>query len=111
MLPLVIRVTRQAAEELSPVQSRLRRMLSCDPRLPSVEADFEGVVRAWIGKIERLGLIADGLWWVSFDLGEGYVSWRYPEIRLDYFYANGERPRDRRKISEVCEQFIPDWVH
>jgi hypothetical protein len=111
LLPLVSRITSNAVEELSPLQKRLRRMLACDPRLKIVEEEYEQVVRGWIGKMERLGLVASGLWWVDFDIGEGYVCWRYPEIRLDYFHAYGERPEDRRKISEIYEQYYPDWVY
>jgi hypothetical protein len=111
MLPLVSRITANAVAELAPMQKRLRRMLACDPRIKVVETDYEVIVRCWIGKIERLGLVASGLWWVSFDIGEGYVCWRYPEIRLDYFRGYGERPEDRRKISEICEQYCPDWIY
>lgn len=110
MLPLITRITSSAAAELAPQQKRLRRMLTCDPRLVVVEARYETVVRGWIGKIERLGLTAAGLWWVNFDMGEGYICWRYPEIRLDYFHDYGEKPEQRRQISELCEQFRPDWI-
>lgn len=110
LLPLVMRVTQNSVDELAPLQKRLRRMLACDPRLKSVEVEYERVVRRWIGKIDRLGLIATGLWWVNFDIGEGYICWRYPEIRLDYFRGYAERPEDRCKISEICDQYRPDWI-
>ena len=111
LLPLISRMTARAVHELSPMQKRLQRMLACDPRIKVVEEEYERVVRVWIGKIERLGLVASGLWWVDFDIGEGYICWRYPEIRLDYFHAYGERPEDRRKISEIYEQYSPDWIY
>lgn len=111
LLPLVSRITANAVAELSPMQKRLRRMLACDPRITVVEGEYEVIVRRWIGKIERLGLVASGLWWVSYDIGEGYICWRYPEIRLDYFRNYGERPEDRRKISEIYEQYCPDWIY
>ena len=111
MLPLISRVTTTAVAELAPEQKRLRRMLSCDPRLAMVEARYEVVVRRWIGKIERLGLSAAGLWWVNFDTGEGYICWRYPEIRLDYFQDYGGKPEQRRTIRELCDQFRPDWIY
>lgn len=110
LLPLVSRITAGAVCELNPMQKRLRRMLACDPRLKSVEAGYERVVRRWIGKVERLGLVASGLWWVDFDIGEGFVCWRYPEIRLDYFHGYDEKPGDRRKISEVYDYYCPDWI-
>lgn len=111
LLPLVSRMTASAVAELAPQQRRLRRMLACDPRLGPIEQAYEQVVRRWIGKVERLGLQASGLWWVSFDIGEGYVCWRYPELRLEYYRGYGDRPEDRRKISEVCEQYRPDWIY
>jgi hypothetical protein len=110
LLSVVARVTDTAVRELAPLQKRLRRMLACDPRLKAVEAEYEQVVRRWIGKIDRLGLIATGLWWVNFDIGEGYICWRYPEIRLDYFRSYGDGPEERRKISEIYEQYCPDWI-
>ncbi len=111
MLPLVVRITHNSVNELEPIQKRLRRMLSCDPRLSEVEQRYEATVRSWIGKIERLGLVACGLWWIDIDMGEGYVCWRYPEIRLDYFHDYEEKPADRKRISELYEEFSPDWIH
>ncbi len=111
MLPLVSKITAAAVQELEPVQKRLRRSLACDPRLPAIEARYEHIVRRWIGKIERLGLAARGLWWVDFDTGEGFVCWRYPEIRLDYFHDYGDKPSERRRIDDILEEYRPDWTH
>ncbi len=110
LLPLISKITATAVGELEPVQKRLRRSLSCDPRLPAIETRYEYIVRRWIGKIERLGLSARGLWWVDFDTGEGFLCWRFPEIRLDYFHDYGEKPAERRRIDDVFEQYRPDWM-
>ena len=37
MLPVLLKVTQSAADDLAPLQSRLRRLLPCDPRIHEVE--------------------------------------------------------------------------
>ena len=111
LLPGVVQVTGNAFVELEPIKKQLGALLECDPRTASVSREYERIVRRWIGKIERMGLIARGLWWVDFDTGEGYLCWRYPEIRLDYFHGYEEEVEARRRIDELYPDFTPDWLN
>lgn len=111
VLPILIKLTHAAVQALEPVQGRLRRTLPCDPRLPKIELEYERQVRRWIGKVERLGLVARGLWWIDIDVGEGFMCWKYPEIRLDYFHAYNEKPGERRKLSDHSPFFDSELLH
>ena len=111
VLPWVQQITHNASEELQPVKDQLQRLLECDPRSELISRQYEEIVRRWIGKIERLGLVAKGLWWVSFDTGEGYLCWRYPEIRLDYFHDYDEPVECRRPIADLCLDYPPEWTN
>jgi hypothetical protein len=110
LLPLVWRITDSARRELDPVKERLGAMLPCDPRLKPVEIEYERIVRRWIGKMERLGLVVKGLWLADFDTGDGYLCWRFPERRLAYFHDYEEGFSGRRRLDEVIEELMPDWA-
>lgn len=110
LLPLVRSLTESHREMLQPIQQRLNRMLSNDPRRMNVEHEFEYVVSRWKAKIELLGPIVYGLWVVEFDVGEGYLSWRYPEIGINFFRPNGEQFANRQRLSRYIEDTDPDWI-
>ncbi len=108
LLPLLTKLTSHHYEQLKPVQNRMDRMLSNDPRRAHWEREFEAQVSAWRGKVERLGAKAAALWVVEFDVGEGCLSWKYPELKIAYFRL--ERDTMRRKLSEYIEERDPDWA-
>jgi len=110
LFPLVHRITHDAAGELRPVQTRLQNMLSSDPRTRAVAAEYETVVKKWVDKMERLGLVVSALWTVDFDTGDGYLCWRYPEHRLGFYRTYVESFSDRRPIDEVVNEDLPDWA-
>ena len=85
ILLMVRKLTRKASDELEPIQLRLNAMVPADPRNAEVKCAYEGVVKNWSGKIERLGLKVFGLWQVGFDAGEGWYGWQYPERSIRYF--------------------------
>jgi hypothetical protein len=109
-LDLVQKLTRTAVKELSPCQSRMNAMLDCDPRLVALEKEFEVIVRKWVMQVRRLGVKVYGLWELGFDTGEGYLCWRYPEIRLGYFLEYGEDFQCRRPLKLVIEETQPEWA-
>ncbi len=86
------------------------QLLDCDPRLPEIESDFENTVRRWVAQVQRLGLKVSGLWEVGFDTGDGYLSWRHPEIRLAYFRFYGDDFQCRRPLNDVIEEYQPEWA-
>jgi len=110
VFPLVKRITGEAFEELAPIKQQLENMLSTDPRITQVEARYEDVVKRWVRKMERLGLVIKGLWLVDFDTGDGYICWKHPEIRLGYYHDYASGFGGRRALDEVISEMSPDWA-
>ncbi len=109
-LDLVQKLPRTAVPELAPCQSKTNGMLDCDPRLVALEKEFEVIVRKWVMQVRRLGIKVYGLWELGFDTGDGYLCWRYPEIRLAYFLEYGEDFQCRRPLKSVIEETQPEWA-
>ena len=109
-LPLVQAITRKHQTQLAPIQARLSKMLSNDPRRATLERDYEQVVSRWRGKIEQLGASVHGLWVVEFNVGEGALCWRYPELTLNYLRLHGAAFSSRTKLAIYIEEHDPDWV-
>jgi hypothetical protein len=110
LFPLVQRLTRQSFEELEPVRRRLEAMVPSNPEIRHVESEYETIVRRWVGKMERLGLVVKGLWLVDFDTGDGYLCWRFPELKIGHYHGYQEGFGGRRPLAEVVEEFDPDWA-
>jgi hypothetical protein len=109
-LPLIIAITQGHQSELAPIQARLNRMLSNDPRRPIIERDYEAVVARWRVKIENIGVAVKGLWLVEFDVGEAVLSWRFPELSINYVRLNEQSFASRIKLKDYIEQYDPDWA-
>ncbi len=110
VFPLVKRITTEAFNELAPIKLRLENMLSTDPRIAQVEGQYEDVVKRWVMKMERLGLVVKGLWLVDFDTGDGYICWKHPEIRLGYYHDYAAGFSGRRALTDVISEMSPDWA-
>ena len=110
LLPVIRKLTAFASQELDPCQLRMRQLLDCDPRLAPLEREFETIIRKWVERVQRLGVTVSGLWQIGFDTGEGYLCWRYPELRLAYFRGYAESLHNRRRLSEVIQEYQPDWA-
>lgn len=110
LFPLVRRITQAAFEQLAPVRQRLESMVPTDPRIEEVERQYETIVKRWVGKMERLGLVVKGLWLVDFDTGDGYLCWKFPELRINHYHGYHEGFAGRRPLSEVMEELDPDWA-
>jgi hypothetical protein len=111
LFPLVRQITQAAYQELEPVRRKLEALVPNHPEIQAVEGQYESVVKAWVGKMERLGLVIKGLWLVDFDTGDGYLCWRFPELRIGYYHSYHEGYTGRRPLREVVEEFDPDWAH
>jgi len=85
-------------------------MLSNDPRRKMVEDEYQAVVSRWRNKITQLGASVGGLWVVEFNVGEGLLSWKHPELSLAYFCEHGVNPVQRVRLSDYIEEHDPDWV-
>jgi hypothetical protein len=111
LFPLVQRITREAHEELEPVRRRLEALVPGTPDLAAgIETEYESVVRRWMGKMERLGLVVKGLWLVDFDTGDGFLCWRFPELKIGHYHGYQEGFAQRRPLAEVLEELDPDWA-
>ena len=110
LLPMVRKITRRAVGEFNPVRFRYRNLLDCDPRKPQLALQYEKIVRLWVTKMERFGLAAPGLWMVHFDTGDGYLSWRYPELRLAFFIDSEDPNLTRQSLSEIVAERFPAWA-
>lgn len=111
LFPLVRRLTAEAHQELEPVRQLLERTVPTHPELPDIERQYETIVRRWVGKMERLGLVVKGLWLVDFDTGDGYLCWKFPELKIAYYHGYDEGFGGRRPLGEVVEELDPDWAH
>ncbi len=110
LFPVVWRITRAAHQELEPCRLALETKAPMSPQLKLVEQRYEVVVRRWVGKMERLGLVVKGLWLVDFDTGDGYLCWKFPELRIGHYHSYDEGYGARRRLHDVVEEFDPDWA-
>ena len=110
LLPVVRKITENAYNRLSRLDERLELMLLCDPRRDAIADEYEKIVRKWIASITRLGAIPNGLWRVEFDTGEGYLCWRFPELKIAYFRDYKENFDDRKPVKLLIEETAPIWA-
>ena len=111
LFPLVRKLTQDAYQELEPVRRKLEAMVPTNPLIQDIERQYETIVKRWVGKMERLGLVVKGLWLVDFDTGDGYLCWRFPELRIGYYHGYHEGYSGRRPLRDVVEELDPDWAH
>lgn len=111
LFPLVRRITQAAYQELEPVRRALEAMVPTNSMIQDVERQYEAVVKRWVGKMERLGLVVKGLWLIDFDTGDGYLCWKFPELRIGYYHSYHEGYAARVPLRQVVEEFDPDWAH
>jgi len=109
-LPLVQAITKAYQTKLAPIQARLNKMLSNDPRRSAIENDYEKIVSRWKLKIEQLGALVSGLWVIEFNVGEAVLCWRYPELSLNFVRVHGQPFSNRVKLALYIEEIDPDWV-
>jgi hypothetical protein len=110
LFPLVRSITQAAHGELEPVRRQLEAIVPTNPQIVDVEKQYEAIVRRWVAKMERLGLVIKGLWLVDFDTGDGYLCWKFPELKLAHYHTYQEGFSGRRPLREVIEEFDPDWA-
>ena len=110
LLPVVRKITKNAFDQLSRLDERLESMVLCDPRRTAIADNYEKIVRKWIASITRLGAIPNGLWRVDFDTGEGYLCWRFPELKIAYFRDYDCKFDDRKPVKSLIEDTSPVWA-
>lgn len=110
LFPLVRTVTEAAWRELEPVRRKLEAMAPVNPQIHEIERQYEAIVKRWMAKMTRLGLVVKGLWLVDFDTGDGYLCWKFPELKIGQYHAYHEGHTTRRPLREVIEEIDPDWA-
>ena len=110
LLPVIRKITANAYGQLSRLNEQLELMLLCDPRRSVVVDEYEKVVRKWVASITRLGAIPNGLWRVDFDTGEGFLCWRFPELKIGYFRDYDCEFDDRQSVKSLIEETAPIWA-
>jgi hypothetical protein len=111
LFPLVRKITQVTYHELEPVRRALEATVPTNPQIQDIERQYETIVKRWVGKMERLGLVVKGLWLVDFDTGDGYLCWKFPELRIGYYHSYHEGYSGRIPLRQVVEEFDPDWAH
>ncbi len=88
LLPVIRRITEQAARSSSEIQEQLRWVPREEALYRRLTRQLESIVRTWASKISRLGCGPRGIWLVDFDAGNGWFSWRYGDDDLNFFTSN-----------------------
>ena len=110
LFPLVRAITESAWRELEPVRRKLEAMAPVNPQIHEVERQYESIVKRWMSKMTRLGLMVKGLWLVDFDTGDGYLCWKFPELKIGQYHGYHEGYTLRRPLRDVIEELDPDWA-
>lgn len=110
LLPLVRKITATAVDGLAPWQRCLSLYPAGSEHSRWAQQQYAGLVKAWMGKMCRLGLSAPGLWQVGFDTGDGYICWQYPETRLIFFRNYADRFQQRKALKAIIQERLPDWA-
>jgi hypothetical protein len=51
------------------------------------------------------------LWIVEFDVGNGFLCWRSPELGLSYYRAAQDAFSGRVEIHHYVDEHDPDWAY
>jgi len=83
---IILRITHYYSDQ---VESMISRIESLDQNqtdlIEYIEGEINNMIKTWNQKIKKLGGEPKGLWKVSFDSGDGFYSWKYPENELGYW--------------------------
>ena len=90
LLPIVRRVTEQAALRAQDLNEQLRWVPHEEPLHARLRSELDLIVRRWAIKVSKLGCEPRGVWLVDFDAGDGWFSWRLGDEHLSFFHPHGE---------------------
>lgn len=117
LLPLVKRITHDAHRELQEMKKKMDALVvrglnrAARREMRTLEEQGAALAQNWTSKMERLGLAVKGLWVVDFDTGDGFLCWKYPELRIAYYHGYTAGFAGRRPLREVVEETAPEWAH
>ena len=95
LLPIVRRITTQAAEKVVPLQTRIKEHPLHSEQDSLCARQIRQIINRWAEKIRRLGAMPTGLWNVEFHNGNGFYCWEYPDEEVGFFhkYRKSEEQR------------------
>ncbi|MBX7231987.1 MAG: DUF2203 family protein [Bdellovibrionales bacterium] len=104
VLPIIRRITGRFFEPVENLIHQLERSKDSPAvNLRDLEAKLDSLILEWHRKVIKLGGQPKGLWMVDFNSGDGYYSWSYPEMELEYWRKHNTRFEERGKISQPLE--------
>jgi hypothetical protein len=89
LLPVVRKITGATIERTERILFRMESLDRGNDERKQLESELNQLIEDWVGKIERLGCEAKGLWLVDFDSGGGYFCWQYGEDDIGFFHDYG----------------------
>lgn len=92
ILPIIRRITEQAALKASDLRERLRFVPVEEHLHERLSIRLDTTVKMWATKIAHLGCEPRGIWLVDFDTGDGWLSWRYGDDGLHHFHSRNVYP-------------------
>ncbi len=99
VLPVVRRITIEFSSKVELLIARLETLpLNHTETICSLEKQVNDFVQQWNDKIRKLGAEPRGLWFVDFDSGHGYFSWKQPEVDIVYWHSYEESHENRTLI-------------
>lgn len=98
LLPLVQRLTREAAEAFE-ARQQAGREAETPEEVAAAEAELRRIAGGWVARMRELGLTCKGLWLVDFDNGAGYYCWHHPEPELEFFHGYEDGFAGRLRIN------------
>ncbi len=90
LLPQVREITEGAIEATQGWITDLNTGRLEEMERTKIQGLLEKRLKQWTDDLQKLGLVAKGLWLVDFDSGSGYYCWRYNEEDIEYFHGYEE---------------------
>lgn len=85
ILPIVKRITEQAARSSHEIETQLNFVPKDEPSYKRLTNELDFIIKRWAVKVKQLGCDISGLWVVAFDAKDGWYTWRMGEEGLSYF--------------------------
>ena len=79
--------TARAVEATEALVARRATLPEGSPQRAELEERIDAEVSRWVREMEALGLEIKGLWLVDFDMGDGYLCWKWPEEALGHYHT------------------------
>lgn len=98
ILPLIRRITAEAAEEVKTLEERSRQLSQNESPTPFYSHRIQLTIQRWADKVRRLGAVPKGLWTVDFSNGNGFYCWKFPEEEVGFFHEYDQQYSDRLPI-------------